>query len=81
MRALALAVLLTVIALPAVAGEPSPIVPNRTGVGPVVSARIDVHAAHTVPKPAGPAGIWIGNTTFMDSAPAQVQPPQQNDGQ
>jgi hypothetical protein len=81
MRALALAALLAATALPALAGEPSPIVPNRTGIGPFVSPSIDIHAAHTVPQPAGPAGLWIGNRTLMGSAPAQVQPPQQHDGQ
>jgi hypothetical protein len=81
MRVLALAALLAAVAPPAAAGEPSHVVPNRTAVGPFVSPRIDIHAAQTAPKPAGPAGLWIGNSTLMDNAPAQVPPAPQNGGQ
>jgi hypothetical protein len=66
MRPLVLAALLAATALPALAGGPSPTVPNRTGVSP----SIDVRAAHTAPQPAGPAGLWIGNPTLMSDAQA-----------
>jgi hypothetical protein len=72
MRPLVLAALLAATALPALAGGPSPTVPNRTGVGPFVSPSIDVRAAHTAPQPAGPAGLWIGNPTLMSDAHAQA---------
>ena len=64
MHALVFAAALLVAALPAMAGEPSPAVPNRTSVGPFVSPSIDVRAANTAPQNAGPAGLWIGNRTI-----------------
>jgi len=68
-------VLLALVPIPAIAGQPAPTVPNRTAVGPFVSPNIEIRAGNAVPQAIGlgglRGGLWIGNPHVSDRAPVQ----------